>query len=174
MAAGVGSYPSAAVSEVGTGTLAQYCSLIQLRADVHSRLQHRAVSPILPSLPDSRLHPSPIPSLIALLVDRFLLALQATRVTHVRLSGDGTAPREPNASSGPPSLLEFVRADVDSWIQSDSISPAFSDSANVAIRDELSVRALQDSHVKGSGGGSTMSGAGTSDGTLVTKPRPLQ
>lgn len=78
---------------------------------------------------------SPLPSLIALFVDRFLLELQAAAAVHVSLSGDGTASPEPGASSGPPSLLEFVRVDVDSWIQSNSTSPALTEDTARVRRD---------------------------------------
>ncbi|EIW53132.1 uncharacterized protein TRAVEDRAFT_75248, partial [Trametes versicolor FP-101664 SS1] len=90
------------------------------RLHLYGRLQHRAVNPIPAPLPEPRLSPtflsSSLPLLIALLVDRCLPELQAAAAAHVHLSGDGTASPGFDASSGSPSLLEFVRADVDSWI----------------------------------------------------------
>lgn len=62
------------------------------------------------------------PRLVGLLVDLFLIQLQQAATSSVRFGGDGrplaleSSTADPSESVG---LLQFVRADVDSWAQSE-------------------------------------------------------
>lgn len=89
--------------------------------------------------------------IIGILVNRWLLALQAAASAHPSHLRDlGTGERSLSVSSGSErgsvSLLQFVRADIDEWIHSESecVLPSFMDDSHDGARwDEECIAALQ-------------------------------